>query len=366
MQYFRRKPNVGESRLGLESLEARLNLSTLTAAGMPGAARHSAVTRIVGTPRVKTAVAKKLPLGGAATAIAGATAATTAIPVASYSAIHNSQLETVNGQPDIGYVSTNGAWVEYTVTAPTAGAYTLDVGLASPSRFISQVSVNGNAGPVIASLSTGAWQTYDTSDLSLRLNAGTNVIRFASLNGTQYNIGNMSLHARRNNPRRRQQHRRARRRPIPPSPARSSNTSGTNSDIGYVSASGATQDYRVNVATAGTYTVSVDAASVSNGMTFDLLSNGTKLTSFKLSNTWDWQTYTSYSQTVTLSAGVQTLEIASTSGSQYNLRSIKFALQTPAATPATPTTPTPPSPPLPRPLPPPPHPLPRSPRPPRP
>ena len=321
VEHIRRKPNMGDSRLRLETLEARLNLSALHAVAAPAIGYWSGA-RNVGAPSTRTAITKKL-LGGAATTIGGATA----IPVGSYSAIYNSQVETVGGQQDIGYVSTAGSWVEYTVTAPSAGAYTLGVDLASPFHLDTQVSVNGVAGSVIDSGSTGGWQNYVSNAVSVRLNAGTNVIRFSSLDGTQYNLANVSL-----------------------KPATATallvgdNTSlpiagytnitgskleyvGAMPDIGYVSTAGATVDYSLNVGTAGTYSVTVGASSVTGGMTFDLRDNGTKLASYKLSNTGGWQTYGSFSQTVTLPAGVQTLEIAATNGSQYNLQSIKLVRQ---------------------------------------
>ena len=328
MEVHRRRPNVGDSRLRLESLEARLNLSALHAAAAPAISSYLG-QRVVGAPSARPAITRKLQ-GGAATPISGATA----IPAASYSAIYNSQLETVSGQADIGYVSASGAWVEYTVTAPSAGAYTLGVDLASPMHLDTQVSVNGVSAPLIDSGSTGGWQNYVSNAVSLRLNAGPNVIRFSSLYGTQYNIANVSL------------------KPVATTLLAGASTvvpiaaysgitgsrleyNGTTPDIGYASAAGAKVDYSLNVGTAGTYTVTVGASAVTSGTTFGLLDNGTKLASFKASSTGGWQTYGAFSQTVTLPAGVQTLELASTNGSQYNLQSIKLVLQT-AATSSTP------------------------------
>ncbi len=320
MEVYRRKPNMDDSRLGLEPLEARLNLSALHAAAAPAMTSYFG-HRMVGAPSAKPNITKKLQ-GGAATTISGATA----VPAGSYSAIYNSQLETVNGQADIGYVSASGSWVEYTVTAPSAGDYTLGVDLASPSHMDTQVSVNGIAGPVIDSGSTGGWQSYVSNAVSLRLNAGTNVLRFSSLSGTQYNIANVSF------------------KPAGTTLLVGSSTvvpianysaisgsrmeyNGATPDLGYVAATGATVNYSLNVGTAGTYTVTVGASAVSSGTSFDLLDNGTKLASYKITNTGGWQTYGAFSQTVTLPAGVQTLQVASTNGSQYNLQSLKLALQ---------------------------------------
>src|SRR5262249_55663557 len=123
-----RQFNRAANNLGLESLESRINLSAMLGTGLAsahGGARDKVAGDLVASlhtqsPSLVMGNADLLPSAGA-TAIGGVTT----IPVGSYSAIFNSQLETIPGQssPNIGYVSTSGSYVEYTITAPAAGSY---------------------------------------------------------------------------------------------------------------------------------------------------------------------------------------------------------------------------------------------------
>jgi hypothetical protein len=334
MELTNRRQNIADPHLDLEPLEQRLNLSTLHVVAAPRALAHTSTqSRSVLTAKpaalvtvAATRAAKSSPIGGAATAISGVTS----IPVPSYSAIYNSQLEYQNGVPDIGYVSWAGAYVEYTVTAPAAGTYSLGLSLANPSHAALQISVNGVNGPIIDANATGSWQSFNATSTQLQLAAGTNVIRFSSLYGTQYNLANLSL------------------TPVGSAISIGDTTSvpitaysaitgsrieynGSTPDIGYVSASGATVDYNLNIATSGTYALTIGASAVNNNQTFNVLDNGTKVATFTLNNTGGWQTYSNFTQNISLAAGSHTLRLASTNGSQYNLLSLNLVRQIPAA-----------------------------------
>ncbi|HUO08694.1 MAG TPA: carbohydrate-binding protein [Phycisphaerae bacterium] len=321
--------------MNLEPLEQRLNLSALHPLSTPHVFARSA-TPIRSAPTVKpaafitsaaTRAVKSGPISGAATTLSGVTS----IPIPSYSAIYNCQLEYQSGQPDIGYVSWAGAFVEYTVTAPAAGSYSLGLSLANPNHADLQVSVNGINGPIIDANPTSSWQSFSATSTQLQLAAGTNVIRFSSLYGTQYNIANLSL--------------------TPagstisvgdttaiPITAYSSITgsrieyNGSTPDIGYVSASGATVDYNLNIAAPGSYALTIGASAVSDNQTFNVLDNGATVATFTLNNTGGWQTYSNFTQTLSLPAGSHTLRLASTNGSQYNLLSLQLVRQIPSST----------------------------------
>ena len=75
-----------------------------------------------------------------------------------------------------------GDWLAYTVTAPSAGTYTLQFRVASPSGG-GQIRLEQNAGTkVIGSVAvpaTGGWQTWTTITTSVTLAAGQQDIAIA-------------------------------------------------------------------------------------------------------------------------------------------------------------------------------------------
>ncbi|MFW5656522.1 MAG: carbohydrate-binding protein [Bacteroidota bacterium] len=105
---------------------------------------------------------------------------------------------------------------------------------------------------------------------------------------------------------------------------------GGGENVGWINA-GDWLDYTVNVATAGQYDVTFRLASLSNGAKFDLKNESTVLTSVNEPATGGWQTWTSVTKTVTLSAGTQTLRILAT-GDGWNYNWMEF---TEASAPAT-------------------------------
>src|SRR6202035_5332046 len=98
---------------------------------------------------------------------------------------------------------------------------------------------------------------------------------------------------------------------------------GGGDDLGWT-ATGQWFRYTVNVATAGTYTVSLRLASPS-GVTDGLhiaSSSGANLSgNINVPNTGGWQTYTTATATVTLPAGQQTLTVAEDNGG-WNIRQL--------------------------------------------
>jgi hypothetical protein len=119
-------------------------------------------------------------------------------------------------------------------------------------------------------------------------------------------------------------------------------SAGCGYDLGWT-ATGQWFRYTVNVATAGTYTVSLRLSSP-NGVTDGLhiaSSSGANLSgNINVPNTGGWQTYTSVTATVSLPAGQQTLTLDEDNGG-WNVRYLTFTLPegayggTPAAIPGT-------------------------------
>jgi chitinase len=89
-------------------------------------------------------------------------------------------------------------------------------------------------------------------------------------------------------------------------------------------------DYAVNVATAGTYTLSLRVASATGGATLQLRNSaGTTLGSINVGNTGGWQSWQTITTTVTLPAGRQTLRLYAAASTGCNVNWLNFASATP-------------------------------------
>jgi hypothetical protein len=103
---------------------------------------------------------------------------------------------------------------------------------------------------------------------------------------------------------------------------------GGGNDLGWAKA-GQWFKYTVNVATAGTYTVTFTVASNDGATDAFHISNssGTSLTgSINVPNTGGWETWKTVTATVTLPAGKQTLTL-SEDNPEWNIYSAAFAVQ---------------------------------------
>ena len=263
---------------------------------------------------------------------------TTSIPLSGYSVMSGAQIETVNGAQDIGYMSSAGADMEYTLNVASAGTYTLNLGVASPYNSSFSASVNGAVQANYSFNSTNGWQNYTTTSQKITLNAGTNLLKIAPTNGSLFNINAISLSQ------------------VSLTGASKVTTVGTSAsvpvnsysaisnsqletqangtqDIGYVSTSGSYVEYTLNVQTAGNYNVGLNTSAPA-WSSADLSVNGSKAASYAFNQTGGWSSFTNTTTTqVSLPAGTVTLRIASTGGTQYNLGGISIA-----AAGATPTT----------------------------
>jgi hypothetical protein len=178
-----------------EALEARVNLSSV---GLPGfadgisnvPATVSSVAPVVTAPAGQTSMMTRASVATPVTPAASIT-----VPVASYSAIFNDRLERRRGQPgaDIGHASRFSGYVQYTVNVPIAGLYDLNLGLASRMGSDVLVSVNGVVVGEITAPATGSPTIYAESSLGFALLEGANVLRFTSLNRSQYNLNAIAL-----------------------------------------------------------------------------------------------------------------------------------------------------------------------------
>lgn len=328
MKFFSRKPKA--PRTPIESLETRLVMS----AGTLGAIMPASADPIVAA--VDNAIeVDNWPDALGATTLSG----TTSVPIASYSAIYNCRLETRISGSNIGYVSTSGAYVEYEVDAPSAGSYSIALGLAAAKNASLDIAVNGSKAASVAVPATGSWDAYRTSNATINLAAGRNTIRITATGGTQYNLNAVTLAA------------------AAPAPAPVTNTitvgsgttivplasytsiynsrletrsSGTN--IGYVSTSGSHVEYALNVTASGNYRLDLGLANIANA-SMDVYANGSKLTSITIPASGNWDVYRTLGANLTLPAGNVALRLVSTNGTQYNLKSISLTKTTTATTP---------------------------------
>jgi hypothetical protein len=264
------------------------------------------------------------------------------------------------GGYDVGWIAA-GEWLNYTVTAQSAGGYSVQLRVASPGGASMHVGFNGPSSvwSVVAIPATGGWQNWTTVTLPVTLGAGTQLMTL------QFDTGRMNLEYTNVT--------------STSSSTGSSPYSGTplvlpgtieaenfdnggegvayhdttpgNSggayrgtdvdieacseggyDVGWIAA-GEWLNYTVNVSSAGSYTVGLRVASP-NGATlhvgFDTASN--VWTSVSIPSTGGWQNWTTVNVPVTLGAGVQQMTLMfDTSGVNVNYVNVAASSGGPAS-----------------------------------
>jgi hypothetical protein len=92
------------------------------------------------------------------------------------------------GGQNVGYIDT-GDWMDYSVTASTAGSYSVNLRVASPNG--GQLQIKNSAGTVLATVAvpnTGGYQSWQTVTANIALAAGTETIRiYSTSNGWNFN-----------------------------------------------------------------------------------------------------------------------------------------------------------------------------------
>ncbi|WP_051450441.1 carbohydrate-binding protein [Actinospica robiniae] len=247
------------------------------------------------------------------------------------------------GGDDLGWTGT-GQWFKYAVNVATAGTYQVSFRVAAPSGVTDAFHLSNSAGTNLSGnvniASSGGWQTWETVTANLTLPAGQqtltlnednggwniNALTFASSQGpyggtaaaipgtlqaenydtggqgVAYNVtsvnGNGTAY-----------------RPDGVDLETTSDTGGGD-DLGWT-ATGQWFKYTVNVATAGTHTISFRVAAPSAVTDGFHLSNasGTNLSgNVNVAATGGWQTWETVTATVTLPAGQQTLTLNEDNG----------------------------------------------------
>gem|GEM_PF-2179180 len=246
------------------------------------------------------------------------------------SAMNNCQIEYVTGKPDVGFMGWGG-YVEYTLNVQSAGNYNIAVDTASPWNGSYTMSVNGAAAATCNYNATDSWGNFQPVSNTVYLAAGTNVIRLATANGSQYNTGNIT---------------------ISPIGNANNNNNGTGitvgsggatiaadqqsamnncqieyltgkPDVGFMSWGGYVE-YTLNVQSAGNYNIAVDTASPWNG-SYTMSVNGAAAATCNYNATNSWAIFQPVSNTVYLAAGTNVIRLATANGSQYNTGNITIS-----------------------------------------
>ena len=258
------------------------------------------------------------------------------------------------GGYDLGW-TTGGQWFKYTVNVATAGTYTVTFRVASESAISDAFHISNSAGTnlsgSVAVPDTGGWQTWTAVTATVTLPAGQQTLTFNQDNvgwnlnwfsfasggdspyggtpvaipgevqaenydlggqGLAYNVSsvNGSANGYRSDG----------------VDLEATTDTGGGYDLGWTDA-GQWFNYTVNVATAGTYTVTFrvaaesaisDAFHISNSSGTDI--SGT----VSVPDTGGWQTWTNVTATVTLPAGQQTLTF-NQDAAGWNLNWFSFA-----------------------------------------
>jgi len=274
------------------------------------------------------------------------------------------------GLYDLGW-TTGGQWFKYTVNVATAGTYTLSVRASSPYGITDALHIDNSAGTnltgSIAVPNTGGYQTWTTVTATLTLPAGTQTLTvdqddngfnlhyltFASSGGTtpppppsgdqpyggtaaavpgtvyaaNYDTGGQGVAYNVTSTNGSANSYRSDGVDLEDTADTTNNTGAGLYDLGWTAA-GQWFHYTVNVATAGSYTVSLRLAAP--GAVTDALhianSSGTNLSgSVAAPATGGYQNWTTVTATVTLPAGTQTLTIAQDAGG-WNIHYLTFAL----------------------------------------
>lgn len=267
----------------------------------------------------------------------------TTLPLAQYASISGWKLETRTSGQDLGYMSTSGASVSYQLSVQTVGNYAVNLSTASTSNGSADLYVNGTKAASYSLSATGSWDTYRSSGQVVYLPAGASTLKIQSTNGCQFNLNgiqlvlggttttttNATVSIGSNTT-----------IPLGQYSAISGcklETRSSGQDIGYVSTSGASVQYNLNVASGGTYNLNIGFASGS-GATADVYVNGNKVGTYSIPSTGSWDSYTTLSKQITLSAGANTLRIQSVNGTQYNMNSVNLSQGTAPTTTTTTTT----------------------------
>jgi endoglucanase len=92
------------------------------------------------------------------------------------------------GGQNLAYID-YGDWMDYSVSVPSAGTYSVNLRVASPSG--GQLQIKSSSGAVLATVNipnTGGWQNWQTVSANISLSAGAQSVRIYSSASAGWNI----------------------------------------------------------------------------------------------------------------------------------------------------------------------------------
>ncbi len=229
-----------------------------------------------------------------------------------------------------------GNWIDYSVEANHAGAYTVTFRVASPNSG-AQLQLKNRTGFVLATAAipnTGGWQTWKNVTATVNLAAGAQTLRLYSVNATGWNINYMDFESVASSATEPAAAKVEAENYSSMAGVRTQTTEDVNGgrNVSYID-QGDWMAYNITAATAGTYTFVFRVASPNAGSQFNVLNaSGTRLATVAVPNTGGWQTWKNVTATVTLPAGSQTIKLSSSAASGWNINYFTYASAAASAT----------------------------------
>jgi endoglucanase len=255
------------------------------------------------------------------------------IQAESFTAQSGTQNEYTNdegGGHNVGYIE-NGDWMEYAINAPSAGTYNIGFRVAAQNAG-GQLQVKNSSGTVLATVNlpqTGGYQTWQTVTGQVTLPLGAQTLRIVSSSSTNWNINwldfttgtttsvtaSSKIEAETYTAHNGTQN-------------ESTIDAGGGLNVGYID-NGDWMDYSVTTAAAGNYNLAFRiAAQHSGGQLQVKKADGTILTTVAVPQTGGYQTWTTVNAVVSLAGGTQTIRIASSASTNWNINWIEVSAST--------------------------------------
>lgn len=238
-----------------------------------------------------------------------------------YDAESGTQLEATadeDGGENVGFIDA-GDFLEYTISAPSAGSYSIDYRLASSGGSDGfELSIDGVLVDTQTLADTGGWQEWVTqSSVEFVLEAGSHIVRFDFVGGA-INFNWFELFA-----------------PVSEIlieaedfidsgeiQIEASADEGGGENVGFTDP-GDFLEYTVNIPSDGTYTIQYRLAGQNDSDGFETSFNGVVLDAQIMPSTGGWQTWVTQTGEVTLVTGEQTMRLDFIGG-QVNINWIKL------------------------------------------